>query len=158
MKSNKCELVKFRIYPIIRYAALEKWLKTMSLEGWHLVRRKFSCIYYFESGPKVEKEYFVWAWGFGAKNDSGQFDINLRYPFLIKTYGVKKKKSKLNRNSIEKFDTIIEVDPDKINDIGYKELVSDRNRLYKLAHIREMLMLLTPFLMIGLLLFLIFVL
>ena len=63
----------------------------------------------------------------------------LRFPFLEKTYGIKKKYSKLNKNQAKTYLTV-EIDTQKIdieNDIGYNELRNDRNRLYKKLAIRN---------------------
>ena len=82
--------------------------------------------------------YFTYEAG-GFRNDDGKYSIPLRYPFLIKTYGVKKKYSKLNRNEAKSYLTI-EIDTQKIdieNDVGYKELINDRNRLYRKRAIRN---------------------
>lgn len=57
---------------------------------------------------------------------------------LEKTFG--KKKSVLNRINKTKGITILEIDNKKIdiqNDIGYKELKKDRNKLYALMTIRD---------------------
>lgn len=57
---------------------------------------------------------------------------------LEKTFG--KKKSVLNRINKTKGITILEIDNKKIdiqNDIGYKELKKERNKLYALMTIRD---------------------
>ena len=82
--------------------------------------------------------YFTYDAG-GFRRDSGYYSIPLRYPFLARTYGVKKKYSKLNKNEAKSYLTI-EVDTKKIyikNDISYNELLSDRNRLYKKRAIKN---------------------
>ena len=76
--------------------------------------------------------------------ESGAYSIGLLYPGLEKTYGVKKKYSKLNKNEAKAY-TTIEIDTKKIdidNHIGYKELLQDRNRLYKKLTVRNALVLL----------------
>ena len=137
MKSKET-IKRFRIYPPFLYSKLERWLKRMSCQGWHLVSRKFCVIYYFEKGKQEEKEYFVWD---PTYTGEGKYSISLRYPDLIKTYGVPKKKSLLNKYAVEKYDTIVEVNTEKIdieNDIGYKELKYDRDRLYRLRFFRNL--------------------
>lgn len=137
MKKQTSIKKKIRIYPSFLYFKLEKWLKKMSLQGWHLIYRKFGVIYYFEKGSPREREYFVWD---ATYTGEGRYSIAMRYPFLEKTYGIKKKKSKLNKNATTKYDTIIEIDSKKIdfqNNLAYKELKSDRNRLYTWKLIRD---------------------
>lgn len=118
---------KFRIYLPFVYNRLDKWLKSMSLKGWHIVH--CGLFYFlFEKGKPTEKEYFTY-----TNTQEGKYSISLMYPLLEKTYGVKKKKSKINSNEA-KAHTIIEIDLKKVdvkNDIGYKELINDRNRLYR---------------------------
>lgn len=155
MKNKSIVIKKIRIYPSFLYFLLEKWLKKMSLKGWHLVFRKFGIIYYFEKGVPEEKEYFVWD---PTYTGEGKYSIASRYPFLEKTYGVEKKKSKLNKNSIEKYDNIIEIDTKKIdihNDLAYKELKNDRNRLYIWRFIRNIAIVTIVLILTLLLLFLI---
>ena len=150
MEKNKKTIKKFRICPSCLYFLLEKWLKEMSKKGWHVFDCKV-CVYYFEKGMPQEKEYFVYDAGWIGE---GRYSIPSRYPLLTQTYGVKKEKSKLNKNSINKHNTIIEVDTKKIdikNDTGYKELKRDRNRLYALLTIRNICFIL------GLVIILIFI-
>lgn len=122
--------------PACLYSFLENWLKKMSLRGWHLVQRKLRCIYFFEQGDVMEKEYFVWD---PTYTGEGKYSIGMRYPSIMKTYGVHKKKSKLNYYSSQKHDTIIEVDIKKISNLDFLELKNDRNRLYALRFIRNLL-------------------
>ncbi len=128
---------KFRFYPSFLYKNLDKWLSKMGSSGWHLVDSNLIS-FLFEQGEQKNKVYFTYNSGW-AKNDSGKYSIPLRYPFLEKTYGVKKKYSKLNKNQAKKYLTV-EIDTERINienDIGYRELVDDRNRLYKKLAIRN---------------------
>ena len=128
---------KFRIYPSFMYHRLDKWLNKMSHKGFHLVDSNLIS-FLFEQGPKKDIVYFTYTAG-GFRNDDGNYSIPLRYPFLIQTYGVKKKYSKLNRNEAKSYLTI-EIDTQKIdieNDVGYKELIGDRNRLYRKLAIRN---------------------
>ena len=77
-------------------------------------------------------------------NDAGKYSIPLRYPFLDKTYGVKPKYSKLNSNQAKTYLTL-EIDTQKVdtqNDVGYKELLKDRDMLYSKLAIRNALVLL----------------
>ena len=125
---------KIRFYPSFMYANLDKWLKKMSLNGWHIVDCNIFS-FWFEKGEPAEKEYFTYA----EITHERKYSITLRHPFLEKTYGVKKKKSKINANK-EKVYKIVEIDLQKIdiqNDVGYKELVSDRNRLFLRYFIRN---------------------
>ena len=130
---------KFRLYPSFLYNKLDKWLNQMSLSGWHLVdSNPFSFL--FEQGNPENKIYFTYE-ASGAGNDAGKYSIPLRYPFLDKSYGVKTKHSKLNKNRRKTYLTV-EIDTQKIdveNNIGYKELVNDRNRLYNKLAIRNAL-------------------
>ena len=128
---------KFRLYLPFAYKSLDKWLNKMSLSGCHVVDSNFIS-FLFECGEPQNKIYFTYTAG-GFRNDDGNYSIPLRYPFLIKTYGVKKKYSKLNRNEAKSYLTI-EIDTQKIdieNDVGYKELINDRNRLYRKRAIRN---------------------
>ena len=131
-EEGKKYIRKIRFYPEFMYFRLDNWLKKMSRSGWHIV----DCgifTYLFEQGEPMEKEYFTYAVGNSHLNE-GYFSISLRYPGLKETYGVKKKKSKINKNEA-KAHQIVEIDLQKINietDVGYKELRSDRNRLHAL--------------------------
>ena len=128
---------KFRFYPSFLYNKLDKWLNQMSLLGWHLVDSN-PISFLFEQGNPEDKIYFTYEAG-GVRNDAGKYSIPLRYPFLDKTYGVKSKYSKLNKNRRKTYLTV-EIDTQKIdiqNDVGYKELISDRNRLYRKLAIRN---------------------
>lgn len=109
----------------------------MSLKGLHLISRKCGFIYLFERGEPKKKEYFIWN---PTYTGEAKYSINLRYPSLIKTYGVEKNRSKLNKNSIATYDTIMEVDTNKITkkDLYYKELKCDRNRLYAIRGVRNL--------------------
>ena len=130
---TKQYIKKFRIYPYFLYSRLDKWLKSMSKKGWHIVHCGIFFLW-FEKGEPKEKEYFT----YGLPTHEGKYDISLRHLFLEKTYGVKKRKSKINANEA-KTCQIVEIDLEKIdieNDIEYKELVSERNRLYMQHFIR----------------------
>lgn len=134
-KDNKIQYVKkYRFYPNFMYSFLDNWLKTMSLSGFHIVHSGLFT-YWFEIGKPMEKEYFT----YGDPINEGKYSIALRYPLLEKTYGVNKKQSKIN-NNISKSHNIIEIDLQKIDvkkDIGYNELIKDRNRLYLLFFLRN---------------------
>lgn len=128
---------KIRFYPSFMYSNLDKWLNKMSLLGWHLVDSNLVS-FLFEKGNPKNKIYFTYEAG-GGRNDAGKYSIPLRYPFLDKTYGVKSKYSKLNKNRRKTYLTV-EIDTQKIdieNDVRYKELISDRNRLYRKLAIRN---------------------
>ena len=135
---------KFRIYPSFMYHRLDKWLNEMSLKGFHLVDSNLIS-FLFEQGQQNDIVYFTYEAGGFGNNDDGKYSIPLRYPFLTQTYGVKKKYSKLNRNE-EKSYLTIEIDTKKIdieNDVGYKELINDRNRLYRKRAIRNIIIFFT---------------
>ena len=130
---------KFRLYLPFAYKNLDKWLNKMSLSGCHVVDSNFIS-FLFECGEPQNKIYFTYNAGWG-RNDAGKYSIPLRYPFLEKTYGMKPKYSKLNKNQSKTYLTV-EIDTQKIdveNNIGYKELVNDRNRLYNKLAIRNAL-------------------
>lgn len=142
---------RFRIYPAFLYSQLDKWLKKESLSGWHIVHCGI-FLFWFEKGTPMEKEYFTY--GLGAIE--GKYSISLRYPFLEKTYGMKKDKSRINSNETKKYQ-IVEIDLNRIdvkNDVGYKELVNDRNRLYFRYFIRNFCIILISILVLILLRFL----
>ena len=135
---NKHYVRKIRLYPPFLYFALDTWLHKMSQKGWHIVDCSV-ITYLFEKGPAQEKEYFTYAAGGSGRNDGGYFNISLRYPFLEKTYGVKKKNSKINANN-RKTHRIIEIDTKRIdikNDAGFCELRKDRNKLHALEAVRD---------------------
>ena len=140
--SSKQYIRKFRIYPSFLYNRLDRWLNKMSLSGWHLVDSN-PISFLFESGEPENKVYFTYNAGWGL-NDAGKYSIPLRYPFLEKTYGARAKYSKLNKNQSKTYLTV-EIDTQKIdieNDIGYKELVNDRNKLYGMLALRNAIILL----------------
>ena len=125
---KKQYLRKFRIYPEFLYFRLDKWLKSMSLKGWHIVHCGM-FFFTFEKGEPKNKEYFTY--GVPPKGE-GKYSISLRYPMLEKTYGVNRKKSKINANE-KKTHNIVEIDLNKIDvehNVGYREMISDRNKLH----------------------------
>ena len=134
---DKEYLKKVRFYPSFQYCKLDKWLKSMSREGWHIV----DCgafTFLFEKGVPKEKEYFTYT---SMPKNEGRYCIRLMYPFLEKTYGVKPKKSQINSNH-SKYHNIVEIDLKKIdvqNNVGYKEMIDDRNRLYKTYTIKTLI-------------------
>ena len=124
---GKIYIKKFRFYPTFLYYKLDKWLKTMSAGGWHIVHCGI-FFFWFEKGDPESKEYFT----YGLSAQDGKYNINLMHPSLERRYGVKAKKSKINANKSKSIQ-IVEIDTDKIdvnNDADYKELISDRNSLY----------------------------
>ena len=124
---------KFRFYPSFLYYRLDNWLKKMSAAGWHIVHCGI-FFFWFEEGKPEIKEYFT----YGLSTQEGKYDINLRHPFLEKTYGVKPKKSKINANRSKTLQ-IVEIDTTKVdvnNNVGYKELIQDRNSLYRMYFIK----------------------
>ncbi len=125
---------KHRFFLGIMYAQLDKWLKKMSLSGWHIVHCGVFT-FWFEKGLATEKEYFT----YGDPPNEGKYSVLLRHPQLEKKYGVSKKKSKINANKNKAYE-IVEIDLNLIHaDIGYEEMVNDRNRLYLLYFIRNVL-------------------
>lgn len=135
---SKSRLIRMRIYPAFLFFLMENWLKKMSLQGWHLVDCKMYMFYCFERSEPKEKEYFAWT---PTHTGDGFYSITLRYPLLVKTYGIKSKRSKLNMNSEKKHLNLIEVDLEK-NDIrDVHALKSERNRLYFRRFIRDLLVL-----------------
>ena len=101
----------------------------MSVKGWQIVHCGL-LTFWFEKCEPNEKEYFT----YGLATQEGRYSISMRYPFLDKTYGVQKKKSKINANDAKTYH-IVEIDLKKISEnknleTGYKELIHDRNRLY----------------------------
>lgn len=143
---SKTYIRRFRIYPSFAYNSLDKWLNKMSNLGFHLVDSNLIS-FLFECGEPKNKVYFTYDAGSG-RNDE-KYSIPLRYPFLEKTYGVKSKYSKLNKNQSKTYLTV-EIDTHRIdieNDVGYKELINDRNNLYNRRAIRNVFIFLLVVLM-----------
>ena len=146
---SKKYIRKLRIYPSFAYNRLDKWLNKMSLSGWHLVDSN-PVSFLFEYGEPCNKTYFTYDAGWGL-NGAGNYSIPLRYPFLERTYGVKPKYSKLNKNKSKAYLTV-EIDTKRIDiksNVGYNELVSDRNRIYPKLAIRNTLAFLLCIIIIG---------
>lgn len=125
----------FRIYPVFLYHRLDRWLKLMSEKGWHIAHCSL-FFFFFEKGQPSTKEYFT----YGLSTQEGKYSISLRHPFLEKKYGLEKNKSIINANKAKSYQ-IVEIDTEKIdviNDVGYRELVKDRNRLYLIYSIRNL--------------------
>lgn len=118
----------FRIYLPFMYHRLDKWLKEMSANGWHIVHCGF-FYFVFEKGNPRPKEYFTYELT-QPYNSEGKYSIILRYPLLETQFGVRKKRSKINANP-DKAYQILEISTAKVDDYAYEELKSDRNRLYK---------------------------
>lgn len=137
---------KIRFYPDCFFFMLDKWLKKMSQKGYHLIDYGIFT-YTFEKGRPADKEYFTYSCD---RTGDGWFSISLRYPNLKKTYGKKRKKSKLNKANISIGVTIVEIDTDRISisDIGYKELIKDRNRLYFFRAVRDVTLVLVMLLIL----------
>ena len=120
-------LKKYRFYPLFMYNKLDKWLAEMSRNGWHIVHCNIFT-FWFEHGNPANKEYFTYA----EFSQKGKYSITLLHPFFERRYGLKTSKSKINSNHYKKYE-ILEIDTDKVdtrNDVGYNELLNDRNRLY----------------------------
>ena len=112
----------------------------MSKRGWYLIDYNL-FVYRFEKNIPCEKEYFSYVCDWIGE---GKYSIPLRYPLLQQTYGIKKKKSTLNRNNRLKGTTILEIDTQRVNvenDLGYHELIRDRNRLYLMQTLRNVALL-----------------
>lgn len=142
---SKQYIRKFRIYPYFVYNRLDKWLKEMSAKGWHIVHCGI-FFFWFEKGEPKDKEYFT----YGLSTQEGKYSLSLRYPLLEKTYGLKKKKSPINSNK-NKVYAVVEIDLSRIdieNDVGYKEMISDRNRLYMKYFIRNVCVILSAILVL----------
>lgn len=133
-KPHKQFIKKFRIYPPFLYSRLDRWLKSMSEKGWHIVHCGM-FFFWFERGDPEKKEYFT----YGLTTQEGKYSLSLRYPLLERTYGLRNNKSRINSDKTKKYQ-IVEIDISKIdikNDTGYKELISDRNSLYMRYFIRN---------------------
>jgi len=140
--SKKQYIKRIRIYPAFLYSRLDKWLKKMSFKGWHIVHCNTFC-FWFEKGHPANKEYFT----YGLGSQEGKYSISLRYPSLEKTYGAKNKTSLINSNKSKKYH-IVEIDVENVDietDIGYKELIYDRNKLYLRYFIRNVAIIVTAF-------------
>lgn len=133
-KDPKKEYIKkFRLYPPFLYHRLDAWLAKMSRNGWHVVHCA-GFFFWFEKGLPEEKEYFT----YGMASQEGKYSIELRHPSLEKTYGVPRKASKINANEAKSYH-IVEIDRnilDTSKHVGYRELIHDRNRLYRRYFIR----------------------
>jgi len=125
----KTKIIKYRWYPSYRYNKLELWLKDMSDSGWMLVNYG-SLKYEFKKCNNVERIYFAYNCG-GFRNEDGQYSVMLRYPLLKEQYGISTRRSLLNKNNRSRFfyKTIIELDPQKVDD-GFYEIIDQRNKLY----------------------------
>lgn len=133
-ENGKTYVRKTRLYPTFLYNQLDKWLKSMSRNGWHIVHCS-TFFFWFEKGETKTKEYFT----YGLSTQEGKYNLLLRHPSLEKLYGLRKDKSKINRNKAKSYQ-IVEIDQEKIdveNDVGYRELIDDRNRLYTRYLIRN---------------------
>ena len=118
------------------YARLDRWLKKMSSLGWHIVHTG-SFSFLFEKGEPSTKEYFTGFYHW-LRGDI-KYNVLLLHPLFEKTYAVKKKKSKINSNETKKH-LIVEIDLAKIdvqNNVEYKKIILERNRLHLLFFIRN---------------------
>lgn len=148
---KKQYIKKHRFYLSVFYPCLDKWLKKMSSRGFHIVHCSLFT-FWFEVGVPLAKEYFT----FSEVLNEGKYSILLRHPSFQVKYGVKKSKSTINDNESKAYQ-IVEIDLERINvksDIGYKELVSDRNALCRRYVLRNICLLLFVGLLLGVLSFL----
>jgi len=125
---KKQYLKKYRFYPTFLYYRLDKWLKDMSLKGWHIVHCGL-LTFVFEKGESFEKEYFTYY--FSARDLKRS--VTVCFSLFEKKYGVKAKKSKINSNQ-KKCYRIVEIDTEATdikNDFGYRKLVEYRDNLHK---------------------------
>lgn len=106
----------------------EKWLMTMSKEGWRLVGRKGSRFYFEQSLPK-DRRYFI-----NPIFDSSRGFHSLFHKTKL-SYGVADSKSPLNKQNI----SIIEIDCNKI-DKGFEDLLHSRNAYCKNHFFRVLLL------------------
>lgn len=130
-------IVKYRLYPSCTYFALESWLYKMSKRGLHLVDYGLFKYVFYEGTP-IDQTYFVYDRDSGnAHKDEGKYSLVLRYPNLIAQYAYSGKKCQLNKKSKQKilYKNIIAIDNQKKN-LGYEEMVHDRNILYTLKTLR----------------------
>lgn len=95
-KNNKKYIVKIKYYPCFMFSYLDRWLKKMSLSGWHIVHC-CGLLYWFENDLPEEKEYFTY---FTPIRNEGKYDINMRYPFLEKNIAKKNLKLILIRKKV----------------------------------------------------------
>lgn len=130
-------IVKYRVFIPITYARLECWLSNMSEKGLHLAKYG-SFRYQFEVGVPQKRSYFVYHTGEFPRNGEGYFSFRLRYPNLIQSIGVSKRRSSLNqyseRENVAK--VIIEVDTQHSLQ-EYKDITVERNRLYLIEFLRN---------------------
>ncbi len=125
--TTKRSMKKIRFFPIFMYNKLDNWLSEMSLKGWHITHCSM-FVFYFEYGKPLKKRYFTYA----EFSRETKYSLTLQHPFLEKRYGLTPSQSKINSNKSKKYQ-IIEIDTRRIdvqNDIGFIELVNDRNHQY----------------------------
>lgn len=143
MKDN----LVFRIYfvPSFLYFYFEKWLNCMSKKGLQLVYYK-GFIYYFKIGEPSDRMYFIYNCT-GYRKDDGKFSVSLRYPCLEKQYAVTAKLSKLNKLNKKYLNSkrIIEIDKNRV-DIGFNDIVQERNKIYFKKSFRDLLIFLVALL------------
>ena len=149
-QAGKEYLKKIRWYPPCLYHLLDKWLCQMSTAGWHIVDcTLFSFL--FEKGKPEDRRYFTYSIDM-PRADAGKYSIPMRYPMLEKTYGVHPKKSKINANK-QKVYKIVELNREAIDTkykISYCEMLNDRNRLYKMRAVRNLLLCIIAIIALGL--------
>ena len=151
---NECKkkyIKKNRLYPYFLYFRLDKWLTKMSLVGLHIVDCKLMS-FYFERGEPKKTEYFTYL----IPSQEGKYNIMLRHPFFEKKYGVSKNISKINANKHKRLQ-ILEIDLNKVRGeqcTGYIELLHDRNKLYWIYFVKNVLAIIVPIIVLVLLNFL----
>ena len=129
--------------PAFLFPKIEAYLQKMSSRGWMLISYS-PCFLLFEKAVPKNTRYFLWHGGGYLKSD-GQFDLNLRYSDIAKTFGVPRSHSKLNTftRRTPAFLRIIEVKPQPDDPEAYGELIRDRNRLYRLETLRNCMIAIT---------------
>lgn len=128
----------YKFYFPLNYGRLESWLEKMSASGAHLVDYGLFS-YQFEIGPPAKRTYFVYQRNSDPHYNGDRFNLSLLYPRLMQSIGCSRRRSKLNRNTYSKFSSkvIFEVDMPRAAQ-AYHDVVSDRNRLYRLEFFRDL--------------------
>ena len=135
MYSDSQYVKKIIILPLLSAFLTEVYLdylraKGLRLLSWHGLR------FTFATSSQKSFCYFVHFKGdMGSRRGEAKYSLTLRHPNIEKVYGVKKSLSKLNQytQNTSSAISIIEVSPQVLTDSSYKELLSDRCKLYYLG-------------------------